>query len=58
MLMTSHVGSSDHHETINNSDNDVKEKEICGICDEDLNVNQMHTIMPCNYRYCFYCMDL
>jgi len=44
--MTSHVGSSDHHETINNTDNDVEEKEICGICDEDLNVNHMHTIIP------------
>jgi hypothetical protein len=58
MLTTSQVGSSDHHETINNTDNDVEEKEICGICDEDLNVNQMHTIMPCNHTYCFYCMDL
>ena len=39
MLMTSQVGSSDHHETINNTDNDVEEKEICSIYDEDLNVN-------------------
>jgi len=58
MLRTSQAGSIDHHETINTTDDDVEEKEICGICDEDLNVNQMHTIMPCHHTYCFYCMDL
>jgi hypothetical protein len=58
MLMTSQAGSSDHHETINTTDDDVEEKEICGICDEELNVNQMHTIMACHHTYCFYCMDL